>query len=246
MKLLIAIVQAEDADILCARLNEHRLRATRIGTAGGFLAQANVTLLIGVEDRRVEEVLRDIRATCRTRCHFVNLSPAGVEAIGAGLVMAAMPLEVEIGGATVFSLPVRQFVRTRGGALDVPDREVDSGQDSSAAGWPAPESKSANHAMEVGRMNLVISVVHREDTDLVIGGLLAAGYRVTRINTVGAFLRRGNVTLLIGVEGENVEDVLWIIQANCRNRDEPSPLSAGLPAYSATTFVLDVARLVRA
>ena len=49
-------------------------------------------------------------------------------------------------------------------------------------------------------MNLVLTIVQNDDADQVVGGLLAAGYRVTRLNTAGGFLRRGNVTPLIGAE----------------------------------------------
>ena len=94
-------------------------------------------------------------------------------------------------------------------------------------------------------MNLVLSIVRNEDADRVVGGLLVAGHRVTRINTAGVFLRRRNVTLLVGVEEDKVDQVLAIIQANCRRREEASPTSEGMPMYSATTFVLDAARLVR-
>ena len=65
-------------------------------------------------------------------------------------------------------------------------------------------------------MNLILAIMQNEDADPVSGGLLAAGYRVTKLNTAGGFFRRGNVTLLIGVEAEKVEDALNIVQANCR------------------------------
>jgi uncharacterized protein YaaQ len=94
-------------------------------------------------------------------------------------------------------------------------------------------------------MNLVLSIVRSEDADKVVSGLLVAGHRVTRINTAGAFLRKRNVTLLMGVEEAKVDEVLEIIQANCRRREEARPVSEGMPRYSATTFVLDAAQLVR-
>lgn len=91
-------------------------------------------------------------------------------------------------------------------------------------------------------MNLILAILANEDADPVAGGLLAAGYRLTRLNTAGGFLRRGNVTLLIGVEPDKVDDVLRIIQANCRLRIEARPASEGMPMYSATVFVLEAAR----
>ena len=94
-------------------------------------------------------------------------------------------------------------------------------------------------------MNLVLSIVRNEDADGIVGGLLAAGHRVTRINTAGVFLRRRNVTLLVGVEEAKVDEVLQIIEANCRRREEANLAREGMPMYSATTFVLDATRLVR-
>ena len=94
-------------------------------------------------------------------------------------------------------------------------------------------------------MHLVLAIMQHEDADLVAGGLLAAGYRLTRLNTAGGFLRRGNVTLLTGVEADRVDDVLRIIQANCRLRTEARAPEAGMPMYSATVFVLEAARFDR-
>ena len=93
-------------------------------------------------------------------------------------------------------------------------------------------------------MNLVLAIVQNEDADSVIQALLAAGYRVTRINTAGAFLRRGNATLLIGVENDKVDDVLRLVHANCRLREEVSQPDSGTPMYSATVFVLEASRFV--
>ena len=64
MQLLLAIVQDEDADTLCKRLNRKGFRVTRISTVGGFLARGNVTILVGVEDEQIDAVLGVIRATC--------------------------------------------------------------------------------------------------------------------------------------------------------------------------------------
>jgi uncharacterized protein YaaQ len=87
--------------------------------------------------------------------------------------------------------------------------------------------------------------MQHEDAEKVVGGLLASGYRLTRLNTAGGFLRRGNDTLLTGVEANRVDDVLRIIQANCRLRTEARSPDAGMPMYSATMFVLAAVRFDR-
>ena len=92
-------------------------------------------------------------------------------------------------------------------------------------------------------MNLVLSVVQNEDAEPVTRALLAAGHRVTRINTAGGFLRRGNVTLLVGVDEAQVDDVLRIIGANCR--PQPQATSIEAPTHAATAFVLEASRFAQ-
>lgn len=230
MQLLLAIVQDEDADNLSKRLNAQGLRATRIKTVGGFLARGNDTILVGVEDEQVEDVLEAIRATCHTRRSYINPTPPGIEPVHLSMAAPVMPLEVHVGGATVFSFPVRRFERIQGSDTPVPLSK------------PTPATQTAKGAKD---MDLMLAFVQNEDADPVTEGLLEAGYRVTRINTAGAFLRRGNVTLLIGVEDDKVDDVIARIKAHCRPRDAASPLSSGMPTYSATVFVLEASRVIR-
>ncbi len=94
-------------------------------------------------------------------------------------------------------------------------------------------------------MKLMVAIVRGEDADNVIGALLSAGYRLTRINTTGGFLRRGNATLLIGVESQQVDPVIGLIQAACRPRSEAAPLEKGIPEYAANVFVLDASHFIR-
>ena len=92
-------------------------------------------------------------------------------------------------------------------------------------------------------MNLVLSIVQNDDAEPVTRALLTAGHRVTRINTAGGFLRRGNVTLLVGVDEAQVDDVLRIIGANCRA--QPQNASAETPIHAATAFVLEASRFAQ-
>jgi uncharacterized protein YaaQ len=240
MRLLIVIAQDEDGDLLSQRLSAVNLRATKIDTVGGFLARGNVTLLMGVEDARVADVFDVIRATCHTRRRFVNPLMSAADGLSLTVPGPILPMEVEIGGAVVFSLPVRRLVLMHGGGRQ-PAAQGDG------AAMEPEEYTDAGGGDDAGAsaMSLVLSIVRHEDADRVVGGLLADGHRVTRINTAGVFLRRRNVTLLIGVNRDRVDEVLRIIQSNCRRREDATPVSEGLPMYSATTFVLDVARLDR-
>ena len=67
MKLLMAIVQATDADRAADRLRANGHRFTRIGSTGGFLETPNVTLILAVEDAVVPDVVEILHQTCRSR-----------------------------------------------------------------------------------------------------------------------------------------------------------------------------------
>lgn len=71
-------------------------------------------------------------------------------------------------------------------------------------------------------MKLVIAIVPQEHSDAILDALMAAEYRATHISTTGGFLRRGNATLLIGVEANQVDDVLKRIRAACASIAEPT------------------------
>lgn len=103
MKLIIAIVHDEDAHELAHALNMRQIGMTKLSSTGGFLRAGNTTLLIGVEEDRVDLVLEVIQKNCKRRKELTTTSSMLSEA---GFM--AMPLEVTVGGATVFILDVDQ------------------------------------------------------------------------------------------------------------------------------------------
>ena len=108
MKLIVAIIHNEDAGALVNTLLERDHRATRLQSSGGFLKQSNATVIVGVDDDRVNEVIAIIRENCTSRTQVVNPMPPIMEP---GEFFMPYPLEVEVGGATVFVLPVERFER---------------------------------------------------------------------------------------------------------------------------------------
>jgi len=108
MKLVTAIVHTDDAASLVDALLEREYRATRVNSSGGFLKQGNATILVGVEDDQVDAVLELISTNCHSRKQFVNPMPPIMEP---GEFYMPYPVEVEVGGATVFVLPVERFER---------------------------------------------------------------------------------------------------------------------------------------
>src|SRR5262249_41833001 len=108
VKLVVAIVHHEDAGALVDALLDRDYRATRLASSGGFLKQSNATVILGVDDDHVAAVIEVIRATCNARTQVVNPMPPIMEP---GEFFMPYPLEVEVGGATVFVLPVERFER---------------------------------------------------------------------------------------------------------------------------------------
>lgn len=108
MKLVVAIVHNEDAGPLVDALLEREFRATRLHSSGGFLKQSNATIMVGVEESQIDDVLGIVRATCTSRTQVVNPMPPIMEP---GEFFMPYPLEVEVGGATIFVVPVERFER---------------------------------------------------------------------------------------------------------------------------------------
>ena len=106
MKLIIAIVQDEDASRLISTLMSDDFRVTKLATTGGFLRSGNTTLLVGVEDDKLQNAMSIIEKVCKSRKQIAT-SPAPIS--GATGVFVPYPIEVTVGGATVFVLDVEQF-----------------------------------------------------------------------------------------------------------------------------------------
>ena len=106
MKLVMSIVHSDDAGRLVTALTDAGYRATTISTTGGFLRQGNATIFVGTEDDKVEHVLQLIHDNCRTRRQFINPLPPVMEP---GEMYMPTPVEVQLGGATVFVLDVSRF-----------------------------------------------------------------------------------------------------------------------------------------
>jgi uncharacterized protein YaaQ len=106
MKLILAVIQDQDSNRLMNALVDNNFRATKLASTGGFLKSGNTTFMIGTEDIRVERALQIIKENCRARDQLVApVSPMGGNADS----YVPYPVEVEVGGATVFVLPVEQF-----------------------------------------------------------------------------------------------------------------------------------------
>ncbi|MEK3719548.1 cyclic-di-AMP receptor [Paenibacillus sp. FSL H8-0034] len=106
MKLVIAVVQDKDSNRLSNALIKEGFRATKLASTGGFLRAGNTTFMIGIEDERISDVMQVIKANCKVREQMVTpVSPMG----GTTDSYIPFPVEVQVGGAAVFVLPVERF-----------------------------------------------------------------------------------------------------------------------------------------
>lgn len=104
MKLILAIISNDDAKACTSALNKASYYVTRLATTGGFLSAGNTTLIIGCEDKEVDRAIEIIGSESQRRKEAVPSAMAGE--LGG---LAAYPIEVEVGGATIFVLDVDQF-----------------------------------------------------------------------------------------------------------------------------------------
>lgn len=107
MKLVISIVQDVDADNLIEEIIKEGFRVTKMSTTGGFLKSGNTTLLIGADDDKVDFLLKIITKNCQTREVTKTIQTINIP----GQAMIPVPIQVKIGGATVFVLDVEDFKR---------------------------------------------------------------------------------------------------------------------------------------
>ncbi|MCL2079016.1 MAG: cyclic-di-AMP receptor [Oscillospiraceae bacterium] len=105
MKLVMAIINSDDAQSVIRGLTQEGFQITKLATTGGFLMAGNVTIITGVEDSRVDEVTRIIREKSKSRSQTV---PTVSESSMGGFFNAPL-VEVTVGGATVFVIPIDHF-----------------------------------------------------------------------------------------------------------------------------------------
>lgn len=106
MKLVIAIVNNDDSAALSRHLIEKGFSATKLATTGGFLKSGNTTMLIGVEQARLDELIELIGDNCKKRRELV---PSAAVAPFTSGMYSGMPIEITIGGATVFVVDIERF-----------------------------------------------------------------------------------------------------------------------------------------
>lgn len=106
---------------------------------------------------------------------------------------------------------------------------------------------------------MIVAVISDEDRGQLTDALVARGFSATRLSSTGSFLRKGNTTLLLGVEEQNLPKVLSIIKEQCQSRQqlvpelwlaesgvEPNfPNRLSVNVGGATVFVIDVDQFLK-
>ena len=105
MKLILAIVNNDDAHSVSTSLSREGFSVTKISSTGGFLMSGNSTFIMGVEDASIDSAMEIIAQNCKKREQVVPNSIAK----GDPASLAREMTKVTVGGATVFVLNVEQF-----------------------------------------------------------------------------------------------------------------------------------------
>jgi uncharacterized protein YaaQ len=107
MKLVMAIVSNEDASKVIKSLIKENFFVTKLATTGGFLMSGNTTMIVGVQDEMLDKCIKVISETSRRRTKLVP------NAISSEFgIFSSTPVEVQVGGATIFVLDVEQFIKS--------------------------------------------------------------------------------------------------------------------------------------
>jgi uncharacterized protein YaaQ len=104
MKLVYAIVNSDDSTNVQVALTSAGFSVTKLATTGGFLRAGNTTFIMGVDDEKVEEVIELIEKHSKRRTQMV--SAGNTYSVGE---YNTYPVEISVGGATVFVTNVEQF-----------------------------------------------------------------------------------------------------------------------------------------
>lgn len=104
MVILLAVLQAQDADLVISALHKFGVAAHELSSIGAFLGRKNVTLLLPVEITQVELVLSELKRNCRQRIEYVSMPIEGQP------LPIPSPIPITVGGATIFILEIEQYL----------------------------------------------------------------------------------------------------------------------------------------
>jgi uncharacterized protein YaaQ len=101
--ILMAIVQAQDAEIARESLNKLGVTVERLPSVGGFLGRRNALLLIGLPADKCDQAEEILHENCRQRVEFIAVP------LESAPLPLPTPTPITVGGATVFALDVEYY-----------------------------------------------------------------------------------------------------------------------------------------
>jgi len=104
MKMILAVIDKDDSSDVMHNLIREGFSVTTLSTTGGFLRSGNVTILVGVDDDKIQDVIEVIKEHSRSRSRHMPFMPGNEMGY-----LTSIPVEVSVGGATVFVLNVEHF-----------------------------------------------------------------------------------------------------------------------------------------
>lgn len=105
MKLIYAIVNNDDSHAVSSALTKNGFFATKLASTGGFLMAGNTTFLICCENEAVDPVIDIIRDHSKKRKQYVP----NAASFSADAAPVSYPVEVSVGGATIFVTDIERF-----------------------------------------------------------------------------------------------------------------------------------------
>ncbi len=104
MVILLAVLQAQDAELVSAALKKYGISGYELSSTGAFLGRKNMTLLIPVQSTNVDLVVSELRRNCRQRIEYVSMPIEGQP------LPIPSPIPITVGGATIFILEIDQYM----------------------------------------------------------------------------------------------------------------------------------------
>lgn len=104
MKLIFAIINNDDSHSVQQALTKSGFQTTKLSSTGGFLMTGNTTFMVCADDEKVDEAIDVIKEHSHKRKQFVPNSSAYINSSFTGI-----PVEVTVGGATVFVTNIEKF-----------------------------------------------------------------------------------------------------------------------------------------
>jgi uncharacterized protein YaaQ len=104
MVILLAVLQAQDADLVTSALRKFGVSAYELSSTGAFLGRKNVTVLLPVETTNIDLVLSELKRNCRQRIEYVSMPIEGQP------LPIPSPIPITVGGATIFILEIEQYL----------------------------------------------------------------------------------------------------------------------------------------